>query len=595
MKTSLFTIAAVLMSQLASAQLTYYWAGDYAPACASRGLCVTMDGNNDVVGAGVFNGTGDFNTTAGVNTLTAPGASGFTDMYIQKVNHVNSTYMWGIRIIGNGVEMPARMIMSPTTLYVVGFFTGTVCQFDPSGVAPTVSSAGGNDIFIARYNNFGVFQGVTTIGGPGDDRGAGICIESSGNILVSGCYTGAVDFDGAGPTPPAPVSGGTEAFFARFSPTGVFMNLFTMRGAANEIATCVTTDKLNNIIVGGSFASAPCDFNPAPVGVFNMSATPWPPDPTLEDAFVARYSSAGVLGWVRTYGTPDIDQIADVCTDLGNNIYATGTLGTKGTLASGTTGDIDPLTAGVQSMVNPGTISGRSDLTILRFNPAGTVPWCVAMGGNDDESGISIGCDTISSGYVWITGPFRTATDFDGAGPGAPVAPAGGSDFYMLRYTTGGAFSWVSTVGGGNNEGAWDSYVNSVLEKIFVTGQFQGTVDFDPNGGVVNRGAPLAGGTFLAAYNWNLLPPRLENPDRNQSSLINPFPNPNNGLFAMENIPEGTLAEMYSLDGKKCASEVAATTGHWSLDFSALANGVYMLQLTKPDGTQDVRKIVIQH
>ena len=68
--------------------------------------------------------------------------------------------------------------------YVVGHFQGTV-DFDPLG-GTALSSAGGSDIFVAKYSSSGSFVWAQKLGGSGDDLGHEITLANDGNVWVTG-------------------------------------------------------------------------------------------------------------------------------------------------------------------------------------------------------------------------------------------------------------------------------------------------------------------------------------------------------------------------------------------------------------------------
>ncbi|MGC9362755.1 MAG: SBBP repeat-containing protein, partial [Candidatus Syntrophosphaera sp.] len=73
--------------------------------------------------------------------------------------------------------------------YVTGFFEGTA-----SFGATTLTSSGGRDIFISKHDSDGNFLWVMNAGGLLYDHGYGIAVDSSGNIYVTGVFTGTASF-----------------------------------------------------------------------------------------------------------------------------------------------------------------------------------------------------------------------------------------------------------------------------------------------------------------------------------------------------------------------------------------------------------------
>ena len=83
-------------------------------------------------------------------------------------------------------------------IYVTGFFSGSA-DFDPGAGVANLSSAGFQDIFIAKYDASGNYVWARQVGSTSEDIGNGIAIDGSGNAYVTGSFVGIADFDpGAG-------------------------------------------------------------------------------------------------------------------------------------------------------------------------------------------------------------------------------------------------------------------------------------------------------------------------------------------------------------------------------------------------------------
>jgi hypothetical protein len=76
---------------------------------------------------------------------------------------------------------------------VTGQFTGSV-DFGTG----RLTTAGGNDVFVARYSAAGAPLWARRFGGLITDVGSGVAVDGSGNVLVTGYFAGTVDF-GPGP------------------------------------------------------------------------------------------------------------------------------------------------------------------------------------------------------------------------------------------------------------------------------------------------------------------------------------------------------------------------------------------------------------
>ncbi|MEM1093877.1 MAG: SBBP repeat-containing protein [Bacteroidota bacterium] len=122
------------------------------------------------------------------------------------------------------------------------------------------------------------------------------------------------------------------------------------------------------------------------------------------------------------------------------------------------------------------------------------------MGGLESDIGLSIAVDGSSNSYV--TGYFGGTTDFD---PGMGVqnlTSAGESDVFIVSYDANGDFRFAYQIGGSTND-VGHSIALDGAGNIYVTGSFQGTVDFDPGLGVQPLTSAGDNDVFLASYDTN--------------------------------------------------------------------------------------------
>ncbi len=106
--------------------------------------------------------------------------------------------------------------------------------------------------------------------------------------------------------------------------------------------------------------------------------------------------------------------------------------------------------------------------------------WVKKLGGTSDEYGMEISVD--SGGNIYIGGYFSGIVDFD-PGPGTYNRTSKGlDDIFISKLDRNGNFLWVKTMGG-----IFDDYGIAIsLDRsgnVYITGEFQDTVDFDPGQG----------------------------------------------------------------------------------------------------------------
>ena len=126
----------------------------------------------------------------------------------------------------------------------------------------------------------------------------------------------------------------------------------------------------------------------------------------------------------------------------------------------------------------------------------------------DDSNGYTITRD--ASGNIYVGGSFRAIVDFD---PDAGVVnlntgqPSGNSNQngFFGKYTSVGAYVWCFKVG--NATSLLSTIVNGIAVdgtgNVYIVGEFQGTVDFDPGAGTANLTSAGSNDIFFAKYDNN--------------------------------------------------------------------------------------------
>lgn len=187
------------------------------------------------------------------------------------------------------------------------------------------------------------------------------------------------------------------------------------------------------------------------------------------------------FGWAGNMGGTGNDLGNSIVVDAQGNSYTTGSYSGES--------DFDP-GAGVFTL----TAAGAGDAFITKLDSAGNLIWAKSVGGADNDGGTSVAVDP--SGNVYLTGLFWGTADFD-PGPGTyNLTSAGSYDLYILKLDPSGGFLWAVALGGTGGD-----YGNAVIPdpvgSVYITGTFQGIVDFDPGAGVHNLTASLGNELFL--------------------------------------------------------------------------------------------------
>jgi len=174
-------------------------------------------------------------------------------------------------------------------------------------------------------------------------------------------------------------------------------------------------------------------------------------------------------------------------TDSNGNLYVAGQFNV-GTV------DFDP-TSGVDNQTN--TLGGY-DIFLTKINADGTYGWTRTWGGTGNDATYNLAFD--SSNNVYIVGEFWATVDFDPGVADVSYTSAGSVDIFLSKFDTNGNFLSVKVMGEASHDRAHGVVINSTGE-IFIAGKFNGTLDFDPSGGVDNKVTAGNYDGFLTKFN----------------------------------------------------------------------------------------------
>ena len=119
-------------------------------------------------------------------------------------------------------------------VYVTGGFQGTA-NFNPSGTAFNLASAGGYDAFVAKFTSAGSFTWAYSLGGSSGDEGFAVAVDTSGNICTTGFFQSTAQFDPLFKTAAETSGGGADMFLSKLAPLPAALTIPTIASAGNVI------------------------------------------------------------------------------------------------------------------------------------------------------------------------------------------------------------------------------------------------------------------------------------------------------------------------------------------------------------------------
>lgn len=384
----------------------WLWAKALTGTNSGWGYGIACDATSNVISCGNFNGTLDLDPGQGTVNVTASGM----DAYLLKLD-ASGNYTWGFTVGGSGEENFSSVTTDASGhIYVCGWFENTV-DFDPGNGTTNLVSSGNKDIVVARYNASGALQWARRIGGSGADQANSLALDGAGNVLVTGSFSGTVDFNPGVGTNNLTSAGAEDIFVLKLNSSGDYVWANRAGSTTADKGISIHADASNNVIFGGTYTGT-VDFNPGG-GVANLTES------GSADIFIAKWTSAGAYTWARSIGGNSVDLLGSIDVDASGAVYYTGYF--RGTA------DLDPGN-GTFSV----TASGIQDIMLSKLTSAGNFAWALHLGGADLDGGYGLALDPYAS--IYTTGVFRSTVDFDPGVGTVNLNSSGAYDAYYARY-----------------------------------------------------------------------------------------------------------------------------------------------------------------
>jgi len=432
--------------------------------------------------------------------------------------------------------------------YVTGRFSSTI-RFGGT----TLVSAGGLDMFLAKYGRYGKLLWIVQAGGASDDEGVGVDFDKAGNVYVAGGFTNSATFGSVDGKTKTVTGNGSTIFLAKYLSSGdlVWVQTGIASGGVNGASGLAVNRVAGTVYISAAsqgdvtFSSANGNSNTVPgVGDWHM--------------VLAKYDTSGNFQWGETDAATPNSLPYGVAVDNKDNAYVTGWLEDTTTFYSNDGHNITIVG------FSPAHTTGDypDDAFLVKYDGKGDVKWVNHLGGyvaRGSNVAISpagdvtvvgalgnINYGTPSEAYTLVTSqpPGKTAnlgggdfTDpynmdifiitynpagvlrkairrgnsqqeaasgvaYDRSGhlyvSGILQDPVHAQNVFVMKYS-GGKFLWRRIAG---NAGVWitdNPELSPALAvdpagRVFVTGSYQGTATF----GKFNLKANGAASIFLA-------------------------------------------------------------------------------------------------
>ena len=300
------------------------WSHSLGGALGSTAFVRTDDDDSVFLG-GHFSGSVDFGG--------GPLAGQSVDVFVAKLN-ADGSHAWSHRAGDALDQYGAAVAVDPSgNMALAGSFYGTV----DFGNGPLTSN-GLTDLVIAEFDSDGNPLWSQSFGDASAQAATGAAAGPTGNLVVTGYYSGTLDFGGG----PLTSAGSADFFVAKFDDDGNHVRSQHYGDGANQLAIKVDVDETDDAVVFGEFngsvdfgtglltsagsqdvvvarldSSIPVDVNPNAIAQARLTNYPNPFNPSTTlvyevpsggDVMLAIYDVRGALVRTLAYGNKPAGQ-----------------------------------------------------------------------------------------------------------------------------------------------------------------------------------------------------------------------------------------------------------------------------------------------
>lgn len=295
------------------------WGTFYGGSGFDEANSCCLDANGDIHFVGLTQG--DANNfkivTPGAYQTTFAGGNG--DALYVKFD-ANGNRLYGTYYGGPGDENSYSCTLDATgNLYLVGFTTSSLTGISTTSCHQNIYGGGNRDSYIGKFGTNGMLQWGTYYGGNDIEEGFSCATDAIGNVYLYG-YSGS--FNNIA-TPGSHKSSmpfpSIDSYLVKFNSNGVRQWGTYYGGGNGDIGrNCVINKISGDIYVTGETSSyqIPGDIHTTGCHQDTLGG--------IDDAFLAKFNSSGVMQWGTYYGGNWEDWGFGIALDPTGNIFMTG-------------------------------------------------------------------------------------------------------------------------------------------------------------------------------------------------------------------------------------------------------------------------------
>jgi hypothetical protein len=403
------------------------WGTYFGGAADDVGLAIETDRWGNIYLAGRTQSVANISTTGAHQSIYGAGNN---DAFLSKWDS-SGALLWASYYGGSADDVARGVACDSMGNVYIGGHTNSVDGITTPGSSQEVK--GGNpaqaryDAFLVKFDSAAVRQWGTYFGGSNQEAQSsfGLTINRANDIIIAG-NTLSVDLPATPGTHQFSKAGSAttnDVFITKYNSTGQRLWTTYFGGSSHDNATTLTTDTFLNIYVGGYTTSSDGIATSVGYQIANGGG---------EDAFIAKFTDAGIQVWGTYFGGLAIDRASTIQIN-GNKLYVGG-------LTLSNTGIATP---NAHQSAFSGGAGGDGFLGCFDFN--GALDWCTYYGGPDVETVEKVAIS--HQGDIYISGQTNSASGI--ATPGAYKDVLDNiTDVYIAKFTAGGVRVWGTYYGG---------------------------------------------------------------------------------------------------------------------------------------------------
>lgn len=535
------------------------------------------------------------------------------DAFIVKYNS-SGTPQW-FHAIGKSDDDGGRTVATDVSgnCYVTGWFRAPSITAGSFTLYNKNTGGGSSDMFLIKYDPDGNVLWAVNAGSQDDDKGNGVTVDPSGNVIVTGyCKGNSIDFEGTLYS----VSGSKDMFVAKYDASGNLLAAKTFGGTSSEEAFECSTDGHGNIFIAGTFGSSTIAFGNYSITNSGGGA----------DLFLVKLDPLLNGLWAISEGSNSNDEARGCSTDSYGNTVITGIFSGNDIYFENT------------YLHN----NGGDEIFLAKYDPDGNLIWAKKIGKSRDDGATD--CQIDDTGRIIVAGYYNSSSltlgtiNFDNSYVGVAtsdvfVATTCSSTITTDTQNACNSFTWINGVtytasnntaihtipGTGNSCDSLmllDLTLNSIDPTVsiadpVITANAVGAqyrwLDCNNNYAVISGETSQ---TFVAPGNGAFAVEVTQNSCVDTSVCIGiftvgitenidadaviVFPNPVSEQLIIVAAAESRIkAELFDVTGNKVHTPKPEITKEKTvLDISLLADGMYLLKISDGRGFVQIKKIL---